>query len=129
MNIVVFCKTEKTEIGHDSYNSGIFGKGAFLFHVVGKNGNHLVTVYHVAVFIHRQTAVGISVKRNAELTFVDFYEFGQRFNMGRATVLIDVCAVGFCVKNNCLRAEILKQLVSGSAGAAVGAVNCYFDSF
>ncbi len=50
-------------------------------HRVGADCHHLVTVNDAALFVYGQTAVGVAVKRNAEVVAACFDRIAERFQM------------------------------------------------
>ena len=58
---------------------------------VGRNQPHnLVAINNAAVLVANDEAVGVAVKRNADIGFFRPHRVGQKARIGRATALIDV---------------------------------------
>ena len=94
MDAVFFGKAEKAEAAHHRHHGGIAGQAALRLHLPGKNSDHLVAVYHMALFIHRQAPVGVPIKGHRQVIFSLGHQAGQVLHMGAAALPVDVGPIG-----------------------------------
>ena len=89
----------KTEIAHDRGYNRIARQLTLALQILGADVHDLVTVHFIAVLIHSQAPVGITVKSETNVQFILFHIFLQGLNMCTAAVPVNVQAVRFIVYN------------------------------
>ena len=96
---------------------------ALVTHISCEDSDKLVAVKDSAVFINGKAAVSVTVKCNANVTFIFDNEFLKRFKESRAAAFVDICTRRFVIehKNRC--AESREKLLCGSACRTVRTVN------
>ena len=83
----------------------------------------LVTIDGISLFIHQQAAVRIAVERDAQIVLPRHDAFGKRFQMGRATVRVDVDTVRLGMDKVSLERQHAKKLRCRRGCSAVGAIH------
>ena len=119
----------QTNIGHDGGNDCIGIQFAIFFHVFTAYVQNQVTIYHIAIFIHCQTTVCITIISKTYIQLIVFYELLQHFNMCGTTVHIDVGTVGFVIDYIGFRSQCIKNALCHGPCTAVGAIQTYTHSF
>ena len=61
-NTVLFTELKEAHIAHHRYHSGVLSQSALVQHPLGANGDHLVAVHQLAVFVHSQHTVCVTIK-------------------------------------------------------------------
>ena len=69
----------------------------------------MVAGYDVALFVHRKAAVGVTVKREADIELIIEHEFLHLLNMRRAAVDVNIDTVGIIGDNIGIRAQSVKH--------------------
>ena len=123
MDVVFFGEAEKAEAAHHRHHGGIAGQAALCLHLPGKNSDHLVAVYHMALFIHRQAPVGVPVKGHRQVIFSLGHQAGQVLHMGAAALPVDVGPIGGIAQDGRLGPQQREQLLRRSYRRAVGAIH------
>ena len=95
----------QADVGHDRRNEAAAPQAASFLHRVGADCHHLVTVNNAALFVYGQTAVGVAVKRNAEVVAACFDRIAECFQMRRAAAIVDIDTVRLVVQILCLQRE------------------------
>ena len=123
MDPVFFGKAEKTKAAHHRHYGGITGQAAFRLHLPGKNSNHLVAIYHMALFIHRQAAVGIAIKGHRQIVLPAGHQAGQVLHMGTAALPVNVGSIGGIAQNGRFCPQQRKQFLRRSYRGAIGTIH------
>ena len=71
----------KADVRHDRRHDGIPRERSLLHHVLGTHDEDVVAVDDLALLIHTQAAVSISVVRDADIRAIRKHHFLQRFKM------------------------------------------------
>ena len=121
-------KFKEADVAHHRYDRGVVGKSALLLHPLGKDGDELISIHQLAVFIHSKASVGIPVKGNAYIIAIFLDILAQRCDVGGTAVFVDVDAVRPVVEDGHLCTELAENFSCGGTGTAVGAVCCDFDA-
>ena len=77
--------------------------------------------------VGKQDAVGIAIKADAQISFAGDNFIRRYFGMQRATVFVDIAAVGSAVGEVRLRATPLENFWSNSAGSPISAIHHNFE--
>ena len=84
---------DEAQIGHDRDHSGVAVQTVFFLHGHCQQGNDLVAVHLLTLFVAAKAAVGVAVKCNAAVKAAFHHGLFQIFQMGAAHTLVDVLAV------------------------------------
>ena len=117
----------KAEVGHDRRNDLVVDQLAALFHIQTVYVQHMVARDDVALFIHAQAAVRVTVKGKANIEAVVNNILLQMLDMGTAAVRVDVIAVRLGVDDIGLGAERVEHGLCDLPGGAVGTVETDLD--
>ena len=82
----------------------------------------------IAFFIHTQATVSIAVISKTDVQPLFNHEFLQAFDVGRASVIIDIRTVGLCIDDIGICTQRIKHRLSDIPGTAVGAVQTNLDA-
>ena len=114
-------KALQAEIGHDGGNDAAAGQLAAVIPGFGDDAHDLVAIHHRAVLVHDHDAVGVAVKRDADIGAHFMNLFRQAHGMGRAAFGVDVEAIGLVVDGDDFRTQFPQRggrhLVTGAIGA------------
>ena len=122
IDTVLFGKFPKAHICHYRHNRRIVFKLAAFFHVEGGNGDKNISVYKIAVTVHRKTPVGVSVKGKTYIHSVRLDKGFKRLHVGRAAFVVYVYSVGMIVYDRHLGAKPFVKLFGTHRRRAVGTV-------
>ena len=95
---------------------------AFTLLGAGEDAHDLIAVDHVAVFVHCQAAIGVTVESYAHHSIGGFDHGLQLLGVGGAGVLVDVVAVRRGVDHDDVRACATQRFGGHHGSGAVGAV-------
>ena len=112
----------KAHVGHDGGDHLGVSQHALVLHVLCADIHDMVAVYHIALLVHGQAAVGVPVKGEAHIQAVVQHELLQLADMGGAAVHIDVQPVGPVGDHIGVGPQSVKDTLGHLPGAAVGAV-------
>ena len=118
----------QAEVGHDRGHHRIAQELAPLLHVCAVDIENMVAGDDVALFIHTQAAVGISVVSKAHIQPIIHHKPLQHLNVGGAGVLVDVVAVGIGIDDIGLGTQSIKNRLGNVPGGTVGAVQTHLHS-
>ena len=82
----------------------------------------MVTCDDIALLVHTQAAVGITIKGKANIQTVLHHELLQALNMSRASVVVDVQTVRLVVNDVGICAQSIKNRLSDIPACTVGAI-------
>ena len=114
---------DEAQIGHDRNHGGVAVQTAFFLHGHRQQGNDLVAVHLLTLFVAAKAAVSIAVKGNAAVKAAFHHGLFQIFQMGTAHALVDVLAVRLNADKGALCAQTGEQLLCHGSRSAVCAVD------
>src|SRR5215813_2226350 len=93
-------------------------------HVTGDHQQDAVSVDHSAVGVGKQGAIGVSVKRNAQVkrAWPLSNLSGNGFRMQGSALLVDILPVWRCIDKCCLYPQSAEQLWRLGGGGPIGAI-------
>jgi len=83
---------------------------------------------HIALLIHAQAAVSITIVGKANVQTLFHHELLQALDMGGAGIVVDVQAVGLCIDDIGICAQRIEHRLGDVPGAAVGTVQTNLDT-
>ena len=114
----------QAQVGHDGGHHGTAGQAALVLQVHAAGGHDLVAVDEVAQLIHRQAAVRVAVKGDADVIAARLHHGGQAVQVGGAALVVDVHTVRVGVDDvGAQLGELVEEAGSGGVGGAVSAVH------
>ena len=114
---------DEAQIGHDRDHSGVTVQTAFFLHGHRQQGNDLVAVHLLTLFVAAKAAVGVAVKCNAAVKAAFHHGLFQIFQMGTAHTLVDVLAIRCNAEEGALCAQTGEQLLRHSGRSTVCTVD------
>src|SRR5699024_7721750 len=87
----------QTKVGHDSRNHSIGQQLATLFHIAAIDIQDMVASDDISLLVHAQAAVSIAIKGKTDIQPVLYHELLQAFDVGGASVIVDVQAIRLVV--------------------------------
>ena len=118
----------QTKVGHDRGNDGIGQQFATLLHVATIDVQDMVTSYDIALFIHTQAAVSITVIGETNIQTLLHHKLLQAFDVGGACIVVDIQSVGLCIDDIGISSQSIEHRFSDVPGTAVGAVQTKLDT-
>ena len=93
VNIIVGAELVEAHVAHDGDNCRVAIELTALFHILGADGDYLIAVNDIAVFIDCKESVGVAVECEACHKSVLNDIFLKILEVSRAAVVIDIDAV------------------------------------
>ena len=109
----------QAEVRHNRRHNLVVQELAALLHIQAVNIQGMVAGHNVALLIHAEAAVGISVIGKADIQAVLYHEFLQVLNVRAATIRVDVVAVRRVVHHVSLCAQGVEHRLRNGPGRAV----------
>ena len=82
----------------------------------------MVAGNNIALLVHAQAAVSVTIESKADIQTVLYHELLQTLNMSRASVVVDVQSVRLVVDDIGIRTQSIKNRLSDIPACTVGAV-------
>ena len=98
-----------------------------LLHVAAVDVQNVVAGDDIAFLVHAQAAVSIAVEGKADIQTVLHHKLLQTLNMGRASIVVDIQAVGLVVDNIGICTQSIENALSDIPACTVGAVQTDLD--
>ena len=117
----------KPQVGHDRRHNGISVQASVLLHIFAADIEDQISVYHVAVFIYRDTSVRVAVIREAHIKLLLLHVILKHFDMRGTAVGIDIRSIRFTVDHIGLGAQRVIHALCDGKCASVGTVKPYPD--
>ena len=118
----------QAQVGHDRGDDGVAVELAGLLEVLAAEEEDVVAVDDLALLVHRQATVGVTVVGKARVEAVVHDVLLQALDMGTAAVVVDVDAVGLVVDHIDLGAQGLVDRTGDVPRGAVGAVEAHLHA-
>ena len=112
----------QAKVGHDGGDHRVGDQLAPLLHIAAVDIQDVVAGDHVALLVHAQAPVGVTVVGKAHIQTLLDDEFLQALDVGGAGVFVDVQAVGLGVDDVGGGAQRVKHRLGDVPAGAVGAV-------
>ena len=113
----------KPEIGHHGRHHPGLCQPAVFFPAFGDDREQLVAVDHAAALVDDDDAVGVAVKRNADIGAHFAHLVRDRREVGRAAFLVDVEPIRIDADGNHVCAQFPKRSRRHLVGCAIGAID------
>ena len=127
-HLVFLAETNEAQVTHNGSHNGILCQPSGRLQIRRTNCHHKVAVNQVALFIHCQAAVCVTVKCQAGIHTMFHYILLQVLHMGRTAVLVDIDAVGRIVQHMYLCAQFTEDLLCRCRSRTVGTVQRQLQS-
>ena len=118
----------QTKVGHDSRDHGVVRQLAVFLHVAAVDVQDVIAGDDIALLIHAQAAVSITIESKTDIQTVFHHKLLQAFDVGRASVVVDVRTVRLVVDNIGICAQSIEHRFSNIPACAVGAVQTDLDA-
>ena len=116
------------KVGYDRGNDGIDQQLAALFHVAAVDVQDVVAGDDIALFIHAQAAISIAVIGKANIQPLLNYELLQTLDMGGASIVVDVQAIGLVVDDISICTQSIEHRLCNVPACTVSAVQTNLDT-
>ena len=93
-----------------------------LLHVAAIDIQNVVTGDDIALLVHAQAAVSVTIESKADIQTVFHHELLQALDMGRTSIIVDVQPVRLVVDNVGVSTQSVKHTLSDIPACTVGAV-------
>ena len=127
-NTLLIKSLVQAKIGHDRGNDGVSQQLATLLHVATVDVQDMVAGNDITLFIHTQATVSIAIEGKTDVQTVLHHELLQTLDVGRASVVVDICAVGLVVNDVGICAQSIKHRLGNIPVCTVGAVQTNLDA-
>ena len=99
----------QAHIAHNGRDDLLLAEYSAVAHIFAADIKNMVAGYDVTLFVHRKTAVGVTVKREADIELIIEHEFLHLLNVRRAAVDVNIDTVGIIGDNIGIRAQSVKH--------------------
>ena len=117
----------KSQVGHHGGDDGVIGQSAPALPGPGDQAEHLVAVDHTAPLVAKHHAVGVAIKRDADIRAMSQDRLAQGFGVLGTTMVIDVDAGRLDAQCDHFGAQFPQDAGRGLVGRAVGAIDDDFQ--
>ena len=93
-----------------------------LLHVAAVDVQDVVTGDDIALLVHAQAAVSVTIESKADIQTVFHHELLQALDVSRASIIVDIQTVGLVVDDIGIRTQSVKHTLSDIPACTVGAV-------
>ena len=87
----------QTKVGHNGRDHGVGQQLATLLHVATVDVQDVVASDDIALFIHTQATISITVVGETNIQTLLYHELLQALDVGGAGIVVDVQTVGLCI--------------------------------
>ena len=112
----------QAKVGHNGRNHSIGQQLATLFHIAAIDIQDMVASDDISLLVHAQAAVSIAIKGKTDIQPVLYHELLQAFDVGGASVIVDVQAIRLVVYDIGVSTQRIENAFSDVPRTSVGAV-------
>ena len=112
----------QTKVRHDSGDHSVCQQFATFLHIAAVDVQDVVASDDIALLIHAQATVSITVESKADIQTILHHELLQTLDMGRTSVVVDVQTVGLVVDDVGICTQSIENRLSDIPACTVGAV-------
>ena len=112
----------EAHVGHGGCDDGSVAEEIALLHIASGQQHYGVAIDDLAVGVGEHGAVGVAVEGHAEVGSERFGFRGDDIGVQRAAVRVDVAAIGRCVREVDVSAQMLEEFGSDGGSGSVGAI-------
>ena len=116
------------QVGHNGRDNGIVQQFATLFHVAAVDIQNVVASDDIALFVHAQATVSVTVIGKTNIQTLFHHKLLQALNMGGACIVIDVQAVRLVIDHIGVCTQCIKDGFCNVPGTTIGTVQTDFDT-
>ena len=118
----------QTKVGHNRRNHSVGQQLATLFHIAAVDIQDMVSGHNITLLVYAQAAVSIAVISKANIQALFHNKLLQSFNMGRASIQVDVQAIGLIIDNIGICAESIKNRLGDVPRTSIGTIQTDLNS-
>ena len=118
----------QTKVGHDGGNNSVGQQLAALLHVAAIDVQNMIASNDIALLVHTQTAVSVSIVCKAHVQTFLHDELLQALDVRRAGIVVDVQAIRLVVDYIGICAQCVKDRLCNIPRATVSAVQTNLDT-
>ena len=115
----------KTEVRHNRGDNRIVDQRALFFHVFSTYIEDLVAIHQLALTVHCQAAIRISIISKSNIQMIFNHIFLQSPDVSGTAICIDIQTIRRVVDDMCLRAQCVEYVFRNRGSASVCTVQTY----
>ena len=118
----------QTKVGHNGRDHSVGQQLATLLHVAAVDVQDVVASDDIALFIHTQATISITVVGETNIQTLLYHELLQALNVGGAGIIVNVQTVGLVVDDVGIGTQRIEHRLCNVPRATIGAVQANLDT-